>query len=80
MTPKQHWIVRSISLLVIAACCIKCGGTRETVINVPASSYTPSSYSHHLTAEEEFELAHPAPVGAKNLDGYFVDYQWWNRE
>lgn len=77
MTPTEHWLLRGVSLLIILACCARCTPKETTTINVPASSYTPSNYSHHLTAEEEWERAHPAPIAPKNLDGYFAEYQWW---
>jgi hypothetical protein len=70
---------RIFALLVIAACTIKCGGTKEAiVINVaPSPNYAPSSYSHRLTAAEEQEIKHPTPISPS--DAYLSDWHWWEK-
>lgn len=79
MTPQEHWTLRAFAILIIAACCIKCSGSQEIVINVPARPPADGS-SHRLTAAEEEERRHPTPLAPKpELDAYLQGWQWWNR-
>lgn len=74
MSSREHWTLRIISLLVIAACCIRCGGSKETLtINVPARP-SADDYHHTMTAEEEEQFRHPAPIAPDEpLSNYALD-------
>jgi len=80
MNIREHWTLRLFALLVIGLCMVRCGGTKETVIVVaPTPNYTPSSYSHRLTADEVEEQKHPRPISPPDMVGFgfYQEYQWW---
>lgn len=78
MTPREHWTIRLLALLVIAACTAKCAPQETLTINVPPRPPA-DGLSHPLTAEQLEKLEeqkHPKPIAPKNLDGYFADYRF----